>query len=151
MSGALYSARIVMTRREMEQLISLREEIKSIEKSMASPKSSYVAVFYKDYRTGKGIPKSRQERDGGEEQLRILRAQLNACKKKLLKRLQEAEAFIEAVEDSKMRTILRSYYINGDNQMDIGKALGYTQTAISKKLKAFWFEQGDTYKDSYNS
>jgi len=136
-----------MTRKEMEQCISLREEIRSIEKSMASPKSSYVAIFYKDYRTGKGVPKSRQELDGGEEHLRILRGQLNACMKKLIKRLEEAEAFINEVEDSQMRTILRSYYINGDSQAEIGKALNYSQTAISGKLRAFWLEQGDTCKE----
>lgn len=136
-----------MTRKDMEQCLSLREEIKAIEASMSSPKSSYVAVFFKDYRTGKGIPKSRQELDGGEEHLRILRGSLKACRKKLLKRLEEAEAFIEDIDDSQMRTILRSYYINGDSQAEIGRALNYSQTAISGKLRAFWLEQGDECKD----
>lgn len=136
-----------MTRREMEQCISLREEIKAIEKSMASPKSSYVAVFYKDYRTGKGIPRSRQELDGGEEHLRILRGSLNASVRKLRERLEEAETFIAGIEDSQMRTILRSYYINGESQESIGRDLNYTQAAISGKLKAFWMEHGDTGKD----
>lgn len=136
-----------MTEKEMKQCISLREEIKAIEKSMKSPKSSYVAVFYKDYRTGKGVPKSRQELDDGEEYLRIQRGQLKACMRKLRKRLAEAEAFINDIDDSQMRTILRSYYINGESQEEIGEALNYTQATISTKLKVFWLGQRTNGKD----
>ena len=74
-----------MTRKEMEQCRSLRYEIASIETAMRSPRSTIVAVFYKDYRTGKGVPKSRQEVDHGEEELRILKGSLNICKRKLAK------------------------------------------------------------------
>ena len=70
-----------MTRKEMEQCRSLRYEIASIESAMRSPRSTIVAVFYKDYRTGRGVPKSRQEVDNGEEDLRILRGNLNICKR----------------------------------------------------------------------
>ena len=57
-----------MTQIEMEQCRSLRYEIESIERAMRSPRSTVVAVFYKDYRSGKGIPKSRQEVDNGEDE-----------------------------------------------------------------------------------
>lgn len=130
-----------MTRKEMEQCRSLRQEIKAIEASMRSPKSTYVSVFYKDYRSGKGIPKSKQEIDNGEEELRILKGSLRARKRKLLKRLKTAEAFIEEVEDSEMRTILRMYYINDDSQKDIGEALNYTQARVSQKLNSFWLAE----------
>lgn len=132
-----------MTRKEMEQCRSLRYEIASIEAAMRSPRSTIVAVFYKDYRTGKGIPKSKQEVDHGEEELRILRGSLNTCKRKLAKRLLAAEEFIESIEDVETRTILRMYYINNDSQQEIGDALHYSQTAISTKLKMFWLSQGD--------
>lgn len=127
----------------MEQCRSLRYEIASIEAAMRSPRSTIVAVFYKDYRTGKGIPKSKQEVDHGEEELRILRGSLNTCKRKLAKRLLAAEEFIESIEDVETRTILRMYYINNDSQQEIGDALHYSQTAISTKLKMFWLSQGD--------
>ena len=130
-----------MTRKEMEQCISLRHEIKAIEASMKSPRSSYVAVFYKDYRTGKGIPKTRQEVDNGEEELRILRAHLTTCRRKLMKRLAAAEKFVSEVEDSQMRTILRMYYINGNTQKEIGEELNYTSARICQKLNEFWFGQ----------
>ena len=138
-----------MTRKEMEQCISLRAEIKAIEASMRNPKSSYVAVFYKDYRTGKGIPKVRQEIDNGDEERKRLAGKLTKHKAKLIEKLQAAEEFIQSIDDSEMRTILRMYYINGDSQQDIGKELHYSQTAISTKLRIFWFAHGD--KDTSRS
>lgn len=133
-----------MTRKEMEQIASLQAEIRSIEASMRSPKSTYVSVFYKDYRTGKGIPKSKQELDDGESELKILRAELNRQRRKLLGKIKKAEDFIKSVDSSEMRTILRSYYINGQNQKEIGEELHYSQTAISTKLRMFWLTQGDS-------
>ena len=138
-----------MTRKEMEQCISLRDEIMAIERSMKSPKSTYVVVFYKDYRTGKGIPKARQEVDNGEAELKRLRERLNSRRRRLTKKLQAAEEFINNVEDSEMRTILRDYYINGMSQQEIGEELHYSQTAISTKIRMFWFTQGD--KDTSRS
>ena len=135
-----------MTKREMEQCMTLRSEIKAIEASMRSPKSTYVVVFYKDYRTGKGVPKSRQEQDSGERELARLKKKLNSHRSKLMARLKEAEEFLEGVEDSEMRTILRMYYINGDSQKDIGEELHYSQTAISSKIRMFWITQGDKDK-----
>lgn len=135
-----------MTRKEMEQCISLRYEIKAIEDSMKSPKSTYVVVFYKDYRTGKGIPKAKQEVDNGESEMKALRKQLLSRRRRLMKTLQVAESFIETIDDSEMRTILRMYYINGDSQKDIGESMHYTQTAISAKIRTFWINQGDNDK-----
>ena len=135
-----------MTRKEMEQCRSLRYEITSIESAMRSPRSTVVAVFYKDYRTGKGVPKSRQEVDHGEEELRILKGSLSICKRKLAKRLLQAEKFIEGVEDTEMRTILRLYYLNNASQKEIGDMMHYSQTAISTKLSVFWISQGDKDK-----
>lgn len=135
-----------MTRKEMEQCISLRHEIKSIEASMKSPKSSYVVVFYKDYRTGKGIPKARQEVDNGEEEIKKLKAYHTRQIKKLRRRLDAAEKFIAEVDDSEMRTILRMYYINGDTQKEIGDELHYTAARISQKLNEFWFGQMTTLR-----
>ena len=135
-----------MTRKEMEQCISLRHEIKAIEASMRSPRSSYVAVFYKDYRTGKGIPKTRQEVDNGEEELRVLKESLSMHRQKLMRRLKAAEKFIAEVDDSQMRTILRMYYINGNTQKEIGEELNYTTQRISQKLNEFWFGQITTLR-----
>ena len=135
-----------MTRSEMEQCISLRAEIKAIEASLKSPKSTYVAVFYKDYRTGRGIPKSKQEIDHGEEEIKRLKTRLTARKSKLAKRLIDAEKFIEDIEDSQMRTILRMYYINGNTQKEIGEELHYSEARISQKITSFWMGQATTLR-----
>lgn len=135
-----------MTRKEMEQCRTLPHEIKSIEMAMKNPRRTDVVVFYKDYRTGTGVPKAKRETDDGEEDLKILRGNLRICKRKLAKRLLEAEKFIEQVEDTEMRTILRMYYINNTSQKEIGELLHYSQTAISTKLRVFWFSQGDKDK-----
>lgn len=133
-----------MTRKEIEQCRSLKHEIIAIEASMNSPRSNYVVVFYKDYRSGKGIPKAKQERDDGEEELKSLKAKLSSKRRKLMKRLREAEEFLDSIEDSEIRTILRMYYINGSSQKEIGEELHYTQTAISQKIRGFWLSRGDT-------
>lgn len=130
-----------MKREDMEQLISLESEIKAIEASMKSPKSRYVPVCYKDYRTGKGINKVSFEDDGGAEELRELKRKLSARKSKLRRKLREAEDFIGGIKSSQMRTILRMYYINGNTQQEIGEELHYAQSVISSKLKMFWAEQ----------
>ena len=130
-----------MTRKEMEQCRSLRQEIKSIESAMRSPRSTVVSVFYKDYRTGKGIPKSKQEVDNGEEDLRILEGNLKTCRRKLRKQLDKAEKFIETVEDRETRIVLRLYYIAGYSQEEIAKERKYTQARISQIINAFWMSQ----------
>lgn len=140
-----------MTRKEMEQCISLRKEIKAIEASMESPRSTYVTVFYKDYRTGKGIPKSLTGLDDGESELRILRAYHKQQIRKLKKRLDQAEKFIDGLDSSEMRTILRMRYINGNSQQEIADELHYSQSIISRKLTVFWFEQADKERRKKNA
>lgn len=130
-----------MTRKEMEQCRSLRQEITSIERAMKHPKSTVVAVFYKDYRSGKGVPKSKQEVDNGEEELRALKVKFNTYMKRLTRRLNEAEDFIESVDEGETRAILRMYYIAGMSQEDIGKELYLTQSRISQIINAFWMTQ----------
>ena len=71
---------------------------------------------------------------------------LSICKRKLAKRLLQAEKFIEGVEDTEMRTILRMYYLNNASQKEIGDMMHYSQTAISTKLSVFWISQGDKDK-----
>lgn len=133
-----------MTRKEMEQLKSIPDEIKAMEQSLKNPRMEYVNVYYKDYRTGKGIPKSRSEYDYDHQEWNRLKRRLRRKIVKLGKLLIEAEAFISSVDDSRMRTILRKYYINGDTQEDIGRELHYTAARISQLINEFWTLQEAT-------
>ena len=130
-----------MKREDMEQVISLASEIKAIEASMRSPKSRYVPVCYKDYRTGKGINKVSFENDGGEEEWKELKKKLIAKRNRLKRKLRDAEDFIGGIRNSQMRTILRMYYINGNTQQEIADELHYSQSVISSKIRMFWAEQ----------
>lgn len=130
-----------MTKKEMEELISIKQEINAIEMSLCAPKSTYTFAFYKDYKTGYPIPKIETGYDDGSIYKDQLIKRLIATKKKLQRKIIDAEKFIEIQTDSELRTILRSYYINGLSQEEIGKLLGYNQSVISRKLSIFWQKQ----------
>ena len=127
-----------MTRAEMEQLKIIPTEIKAIKESLANPSYQYVNLYYKDYRTGKGIPKSSSEYDYDHQEWERLKKKLREKLAKLARLRTRAEKFIEAIEEPETRTILRLYYINGYTQDAIGKELKYDDSSISKKIDAFW-------------
>lgn len=128
-----------MTRKEMEQLRYLQAEIEAVEASMKHPRSSIVTAFYKDYRYNpKGTPRSIAGFDCGEEEYEKLTKKLKRKQAKLRKLVKEADAFIEVQENAEIRTILRMYYVNGASQEEIGEALKYDHSVISRKLKNFW-------------
>jgi len=129
-----------MTKAEMEQIKTIPSEIDAIKDTLNNPKMEYVNVYYKDYRTGKGIPKSRSEYDYDHKEWNKLKRKLKRKIERLGRLVVKAEKFIETIDDSEMRTILRQYYINGLTQEAIGKKLGYDDSTISKKLDAFWRE-----------
>lgn len=127
-----------MTKQEMEELISIKQEINAIEMSLCAPKSTYTFAFYKDYKTGHPIPKIETGYDDGTIDKEQLIKKLITAKKKLQSKIIEAEEFIAEQNESELRTILRSYYINGLSQEEIGKLLGYDRSTITKKIKRFW-------------
>lgn len=129
-----------MTKAEMEQIKTIPSEIDAIKDTLNNPKMEYVNVYYKDYRTGKGIPKSRSEYDYDHKEWNKLKKKLRRKIEILGRLVVKAEKFIETIDDAEMRTILRQYYINGRTQEAIGKQLGYDDSTISKKLDAFWRE-----------
>ena len=129
-----------MTKAEMEQIKAIPSEIDAIKDALNNPKMEYVNVYYKDYRTGKGIPKSRSEYDYDHMEWNKLKRKLKRKIERLGRLVVKAEKFIETIDDAEMRTILRQYYINGRTQEAIGKQLGYDDSTISKKLDAFWRE-----------
>lgn len=129
-----------MTRAEMEQIKTIPCEIDAIKDTLNNPRIEYVNVYYKDYRTGKGIPKSRSEYDYDHMEWNKLKRKLKRKIERLGRLVVKAEKFIDTIDDSEMRTILRQYYINGLTQEAIGSKLGYDDSTISKKLDAFWRE-----------
>lgn len=58
--------------------------------------------------------------------------------------MEQVERFIDGIEDVQTREIFVYRYIDGKTQLEIANLLGYTQSNISKKVKAY-------FQDSYNS
>ena len=65
------------------------------------------------------------------------KATLASLEMELLETLNQVEEFIASVDDSKMRRILTMRFIENKNFEQIGKALGYDRTSISKKIDKF--------------
>ena len=130
-----------MTRTEMEQLKSIPAEIKSIEEQLKNPNTEWVNVYWKDYRSGTGVPKSSTELDYDHLEWNKLKAKLRKKIERLKDLLIEAEFFMTEIEDSEIRTILRQYYINDLTQGQIAKTLNYERSTISRKIEKFWEEQ----------
>ena len=127
-----------MTKQQMEQLRNIPSEISAIENTLANPKMEYVNMYYKDYRTGKGVPKSRSEYAVDQSEIKRLKKRLRKKVIKLRRLLADAEVFIDSIEDIDMRVILRSYYINGQTQEDVARLMHYDRSTVSKKLDRFW-------------
>jgi len=133
----------------MEQLRRIPSEISAIENTLANPRMEYVNVYYKDYRSGKGIPKSRSEYDYDHLEVKRLKKRLRKKVARMKNLMVDAETFIDSVDDIDMRAILRSYYINGQTQEQIASSMHYDRSTVSKKLDRFWAEL-DAH-DSHNS
>lgn len=126
-----------MTRVELEQLKSLKLEAKQLQEELnnlpfvpASVKGSmtefpYIETTFKvsgiDEKKGKQV-KEKLDRVLDEIQDKIL----------------IMEEWLELVEDSEIRTILRMKYRNGLKDKTIAAELGYTRQAIGAKLKRFF-------------
>jgi len=66
-----------------------------------------------------------------------LRHQLTMTCSKVQQRLMELEQWVEAIEDSEMRAIIRMYYQQGLTQETIGKQIGYSRQRIGQKIESF--------------
>lgn len=113
----------------------LKKEIMGLRYSIDNAKPELQTDFYKDYRTGKGIPKSVvgfvfDERDihAREQKIKLRLKQLESV-------IKNAEEEIDSVDDPELRSILRLYYIEGETQENIGKILHIERSSVSKKLK----------------
>lgn len=118
-----------------DKIRKLKKEIMGLRYSIDNAKPELQADFYKDYRTGKGIPKSVvgfvfDERDihAREQKIKLRLKQLESV-------IKNAEEEIDSVDDPELRSILRLYYIEGETQENIGKILHIERSSVSKKLK----------------
>lgn len=131
-----------MDKKELQQLRALRAEIKNLEKRIEANKFSpkhEIADTVKDYRTGKGKPISIH--GYGNKEWQSLQIKYKQKKGEAVRRVLLIEIFMDKVEDSEMRQILRYRYEDGLTQEEIGEKMGYSRQAIQKREERFWNEQ----------
>ena len=73
-----------------------------------------------------------------EKRLHSLRIRLIRKTRELEKAIEEAEDYLETVEDPEMRNILRLRYEQGLSWMDVAKACDSTEYAVKSKDKRFF-------------
>ena len=127
-----------MTNIKFENVAKIRKrkkEIMGLRYSIDNAKPELQADFYKDYRTGKGIPKSVVGFVFDEREIHAREQKIKLRLKQLESVIKNAEEEIDSVEDPELRSILRLYYIEGETQENIGKILHIERSSVSKKLK----------------
>lgn len=126
-----------MERKDMEELRALREELDTLEtKYLRMPSSERVGDTYGDYRSGRKVIKITY--GNSNEKKDKLRERIEKKAEKLEEKISRQEDFLETVEDSSMRDILRLYYADGMSQAEIGQRKGYSRSAIGAKIDRFW-------------
>lgn len=79
----------------------------------------------------------------GEEELthnpeyKRLKQEINRKRTEWLEQIREIEDLLQEL-DPEEQDILRRYYVNGQSLVEIGKDLGYSKSAIHKKIKAYF-------------
>ena len=126
-----------LNKEELEQLQFLKLEVKQLQEELKSGPPTMDSV--------KG---SMDEFPYIEQTIKIFGAdetKAGKLRKKLEKKLKELqdmisdmEDWLDTIEESEMRTILRLKYRNGLENQQIAKELGYEKSTISKKLTKFF-------------
>ena len=133
-----------MTKHELQQMKKLKSEIKDlqerIDRNKFNPKNE-VADTVKDYRTGQG--KTIVIQGYGSEEWKRLQMKYTQRLGDITRRVLLCEIFLDMVNDSEMRQILRYRYEDGMTQEEIGAKMGFSRQAIQKKEERFWNEQGN--------
>lgn len=122
---------------QLKQLKALRREAEGLKYSIDHAKPEIVTDYYKDYRSGRGIPKSLVGVDFDWKGISSRERRLKRKLDEISKLIETIEKEIEVIGDPDMRTILRMYYIEERSQEETGGVLGYDKATISRKIKAF--------------
>lgn len=128
----------MMKREDLETYKSKKEEIRELKyklEHVADNDAGVGASVINDYRTGFPHPQAVVGCD--YSMLRKRRENYSNRITKLTAECEAVEEFIEAIEDSVIRRILRMYYIDGLTQKEIGKKIHLDRSSISLKINNF--------------
>jgi hypothetical protein len=128
------------------QYRAIKDEIKDIEKRIEETKKVEIIECGVVKGSSKHFPYTPQNYhvygidpvDASKKQKEIseLLRQREYKRSELIAKEIELEEYIADIQDSTTRLIFRKHFIDGDNQIKIGKDLGYDQSVISRKIRA---------------
>lgn len=128
-----------MTRKQLEQYKSKKEEIGELEayiSKLGSSESLMGSSTVFDYRTG--YPKPQAVVGVDREKFWRTKERYEAKIAELKAECEEIEKFVFDIEDSLTRRIFRLYYIEGMTQDDVSKDVSLHRSTISKKIFDFF-------------
>lgn len=136
-----------MTEKELGQYKAIKNEISDLNRRIKETKEGPVMNFGTVKGSSKYFPYTEQnfhvsgmdpaDTDIRQKQISELLRQREVQRDELMKKQIEIERYIAQIKDSTTRTIFRMYFIDGLNQLQIGRKLGYDQSSISHKIKRF--------------
>lgn len=126
-----------MSRKRLQQIRALRQEIDTLKnKYMVMPVTEEVADTVGDYRMG--MKRTVVIRGQSDYRSRQLEEKIMIKSKRLENEVMLLENFLDGIEDSEMRDIIRLYFVEGLTQEEIGRRKGYSRQAIQKKIDKFF-------------
>lgn len=122
---------------QIKQLKALRREAEGLKYSIDHAKPEIVTDYYKDYKTGRGIPKSLTGLTFDEKGISSRERRLKRKLDEISLLIEAIEKDIEAIDDPDTRTILRMYYVEELSYREIEEQAFISKSTIHRKLKNF--------------
>ena len=121
-----------MSEKELSQYYWLKKEIKSLENRIEEFGDGVGAIAIKDTIVSGSAPMS-----SIQEKKMILLNQLIDARITALEKYIEIERYIETVEESEIRQIMRFRFLDLKSWTEIGEELHYDRTSVAKKLRQY--------------
>ncbi|MCQ4638603.1 helix-turn-helix domain-containing protein [Anaerovorax odorimutans] len=125
-----------MTKDRLKQLRALMKEAEHLEEQIRDlpfKAGPYVADSAKDYRTG--FPRTITIRGYSAEGYYRLKRRLQEKLRQIQDEIAELELWLDGVEDSQLRDILRLIYVNGLTQEQVAEELGISTRTVQRKIE----------------
>lgn len=133
-----------MTEKELSRYKAIKNEIADLNRRVAEAKEAESVTFGTVKGSSKYFPYTpmtfkvdgidpanvTQRQEKVSELLRQREIQID----ELLKNQIEIEQYIAGIQDSTTRTIFRMYFIDGMNQYQIARKIGYDQSVVSRRI-----------------
>lgn len=125
-----------ITKKRLQAIRSLRQELDTLQtKYIKTPRVENVADTVGDYSLG--VKRTLVIRGCSDKRSRELEEKITIKQAKLENEVLLLENYLEGVEDSEMRDILRLYFVLGLTLEEVGQRKGYSRQAIGKKIDKF--------------